>query len=47
VTAWSYLAHLYVGVLSCPDLLPDPHMVSDGLHEALAELCTASQNVAA
>lgn len=47
VTAWSYLGHLYVGVLSCPDLLPDPHVITDGLHEALAELCMALQNVAA
>lgn len=47
VTAWSYLGRLYVGVLACPELLPDPHLVSEGLHEALTELCTALQSAAA
>jgi len=47
VTGWSYLDHLYVGVLSCPDLLSDPHVITNGLHQALAELCTALHNVAA
>ncbi len=46
VTAWSYLDHLYVGVLSCPDLLPDPHVITDGLTRPWPS-CMALQNVAA
>jgi diacylglycerol O-acyltransferase len=38
VTAWSYVDRLSVGVLTCPDLMPDPHAVGDAMHGALAEL---------
>ncbi|HWP66281.1 MAG TPA: wax ester/triacylglycerol synthase family O-acyltransferase [Candidatus Limnocylindria bacterium] len=42
VTAWSYADRLCVGVLSCPDLLPDPHVVSEGLHAELEALMAAT-----
>jgi diacylglycerol O-acyltransferase len=38
VTAWSYVDRLGVGVLTCPDLLADPHCVTEGIHAALGEL---------
>jgi diacylglycerol O-acyltransferase len=38
VTAWSYVDHLNVGVLTCPDLIAEPHEIADGLHAALREL---------
>jgi len=41
VTAWSYVDRLNVGILTCPDLLPDPHEVGDGMQAELAELLTA------
>jgi WS/DGAT/MGAT family acyltransferase len=41
VTAWSYVDRLEVGVLTCPDLLPDPREVAGGMHAALAELLAA------
>ena len=42
VTAWSYVDRLYVGTLVCPDLVPDPHAIARGLHDALAELVAAA-----
>src|SRR5581483_5706308 len=41
VTAWSYVDRLNVGILACPDLLPDPHEVGDGMQDALEELRSA------
>jgi diacylglycerol O-acyltransferase len=42
VTAWSYLDQLCVGLLTCPDLVPDPHALAHGLHDALGELVAAA-----
>jgi diacylglycerol O-acyltransferase len=41
VTAWSYVDRLCVGVLTCPDLVPEPREIADGLQGALAELLGA------
>jgi diacylglycerol O-acyltransferase len=41
VTAWSYVDHLNVGLLSCPDLLPDLEQIRDGIRAALGELLQA------
>jgi WS/DGAT/MGAT family acyltransferase len=43
VTAWSYDDHLYVGALSCPDLLPEPHGIVAGIAAALGELVEAAR----
>jgi diacylglycerol O-acyltransferase len=45
VTAWSYVDRLCVGILTCPDLVPDPHAIARGLHDALAELVAAAGDV--
>ncbi|HLK11027.1 MAG TPA: wax ester/triacylglycerol synthase family O-acyltransferase [Candidatus Binatia bacterium] len=41
VTAWSYVDRLCVGVLTCPRQVADPHEITDGLQQALAELRAA------
>jgi diacylglycerol O-acyltransferase / wax synthase len=41
VTAWSYVDRLNVGLLSCPDHLPDLEQVADGIRIALGELLQA------
>ena len=41
VTAWSYVDRLNVGLLSCPDRLPELDEVAAGLRAALAELLQA------
>jgi WS/DGAT/MGAT family acyltransferase len=41
VTAWSYVDRLCVGVLTCPDLVPDAHAVTAALHGELAALVAA------
>ena len=46
VTAWSYVERLYVGTLTCPDLIEDPHAIASGLHDALAELVRATARAA-
>ncbi len=38
VTVWSYRGSMQVAVLCCPDTLPDPYVVTDGMAAALAEL---------
>lgn len=43
VTAWSYDDRLCVGVLTCPDVVPDPRGLVAALDRALAELVTAAQ----
>jgi diacylglycerol O-acyltransferase / wax synthase len=42
VTAWSYVDRLNVGVLACPERVPDPHEITRGLGEALEELSAAA-----
>lgn len=41
VTAWSYLDTLYVSMITCPDLVPEPWEITDGVVAALQELQTA------
>ncbi|WP_208027425.1 WS/DGAT/MGAT family O-acyltransferase [Rhabdothermincola sediminis] len=43
VTVWSYLDGLYVGTLACPDTLPDPHRITDAMHDALGELVASAR----
>ena len=38
VTVWSYCGSMQVAVLCCPDTLPDPYVITDGMRAALAEL---------
>jgi diacylglycerol O-acyltransferase / wax synthase len=38
VTAWSYADHLYLGIVSCPELVSDIRAMADDLSDALAEL---------
>ena len=38
LTAWSYAGCLYVGLVSCPELVSDIHAMTDELAAALAEL---------
>lgn len=38
ITAWSYAGRLNVGLLSCPDLVPDLRELAAGLPSALQEL---------
>ncbi len=38
ITVWSYLGDLNVSVLSCRELLPEPHLVNLHMEEALDEL---------
>jgi WS/DGAT/MGAT family acyltransferase len=42
VTAWSYVDRLCIGVLTCPDLVPEPQAIAAGLHAALDELVAAA-----
>jgi len=42
VTVWSYLDDLFVGVIGCPETLPDPERLTAGITEALAELLAAA-----
>ncbi len=41
VTAWSYVDHFNVGVLSCPGRLDDPHEITEGIRRSLDELVAA------
>ncbi len=38
LTAWSYAECLYIGIVSCPELVGDIHAMGDDLAAALAEL---------
>jgi diacylglycerol O-acyltransferase len=38
ITAWSYVDSLGVSLLGCPESVPDPWLIVDALHDALAEL---------
>ncbi|WCO68809.1 wax ester/triacylglycerol synthase family O-acyltransferase [Iamia majanohamensis] len=42
MTVMSYRDSLDFGVLACPDVLPDVDRLTDGLHEALADLVEAT-----
>ena len=47
ITAWSYADALHVAVLGCPTSVPDPWVIADALHSALADLKRASDQAAA
>jgi diacylglycerol O-acyltransferase len=38
VTVWSYRDDLNIGVIACREHIPDPHEITDGMADALAEL---------
>lgn len=38
ITAWSYLDRLFIGVLTCPDLVADPRALAEGMQASLTEL---------
>jgi diacylglycerol O-acyltransferase len=38
VTVWSYRDDLNIGVIACREHIPDPHEITDGMGDALAEL---------
>jgi len=42
ITAWSYGDAIHVAVLGCPTSVPDPWLITDGLHGSLADLKQAS-----
>ncbi len=42
ITAWSYAGALHVSVLGCPTSVPDPWLITDALHDSLADLKQAS-----
>jgi WS/DGAT/MGAT family acyltransferase len=42
VTVWSYLENMNCSAISCPELLPDLHAVTDGMGDALDELVSAA-----
>jgi diacylglycerol O-acyltransferase / wax synthase len=42
ITVMSYIDHLDFGLVVCPDLIPDPWALADGLHESLEELKKAA-----
>ncbi len=42
VTLWSYVDRLEIGVLTCPELVPDPQEIADGMVRALAELSASA-----
>jgi diacylglycerol O-acyltransferase len=47
VTVWSYLDHLFVGVIGCPETLPDSERITEGMTDALAELVALVPGAAA
>ncbi len=42
ITVWSYLDRLYVGLLACRDEVPEPWLITNGMHGALDELAAAA-----
>lgn len=45
LTGWSYGDHMTVGVVACPEHVPDLWDLTDGLHDALSELVSAAHEV--
>ena len=43
ITAWSYADALHVAVLGCPTSVPDPWLITEALHGALADIKRASE----
>jgi len=46
ITAWSYADALHVSVLGCPTSVPDPWLIAQALHGALADIKQASETAA-
>ena len=46
ITAWSYADALHVSVLGCPTSVPDPWLIAQALHGALADIKEASDTAA-
>ena len=46
ITAWSYAEALHVSVLGCPTSVPDPWLIAQALHSALADIKQASDTAA-
>ena len=44
ITAWSYADALHVSVLGCPTSVPDPWLITEALHVALADIKRASDD---
>jgi diacylglycerol O-acyltransferase / wax synthase len=42
ITVMSYIDHLDFGLVACPDLISDPWVIADGLHDSLEELKKAA-----
>ena len=38
ITVFSFNGQLQIGVMSCPDTIPEPHLIAEGMEDALAEL---------
>jgi diacylglycerol O-acyltransferase len=38
ITVWSYCDRMYCALLACRDQIPEPHAITQGLHEELREL---------
>ena len=43
ITVWSYLDELFVGIIGCPETLPEPGRIARGFTDALVELSAAAQ----
>jgi diacylglycerol O-acyltransferase len=42
VTVWSYLDRMNFSAICCPQLIPDPHEITDRLRGAMDELLEAT-----
>ena len=42
ITVWSYLDHLYVGLIACRDEVPEPWLITDVMPSVLDELAAAA-----
>jgi diacylglycerol O-acyltransferase len=38
LTLWSYCDHMYCALLACHEQIPDPHVITEGLHDELRAL---------
>jgi hypothetical protein len=38
ITVQSYLDTLWFGIVSCPDVVPEPETLAAGIHDAVQEL---------
>ena len=45
VTVWSYIDQMNVSALSCADLLPEIHRITDGIGDALRELLKEAERI--